>query len=117
MYSDNTYEDVGAIPGGGTGITGREYFRIQNNDCYSVSPVPARLTESNGKRKSKRFGPSSKNFILISALAVILCMLSALITTGVFFSVQVSKLKIQLSELEKCNENATSKESQGNFNE
>ena len=112
MYSD-TYEDVRAIPGGGAGrsggITGRENFRIQNNDCYGVLPVPARLNESNGKR---RFGPSAKHFIHISASALILCMLVALITIGVFFSVQFYRLKFQL---EKCNENATSKESQCSF--
>ena len=127
MYSDSAYEDTGVASSGGTSITRRESFRIQNNDCYGVLQVPPRLTESNGKRKSKRLGLGVKYFILIFALAATVCILSALITIQVLFSVQLSRLKIQLSELEsseleKSKENATSvtvkpKESQWNFDQ
>ena len=103
MHSDKTYEEVGAVSSettGGSDTNGRERFMIQNSDGYNVVPPSVLLPKSKGKSKSKRLGLGVKYFILISALTAILCILSASIIAVGLFSVQLNKLKLQLSELE-----------------
>ena len=105
MYFDNTYEVVDAVSSEGTGGSDtkrRESLMIQNNDYHGVPPSvpPSVPPESKEERKSKRLGLNVKHFIVISALAAILCILSALLIAVGLFSVQLNKLKLQLSELE-----------------
>ena len=103
MYSGNKYEETGVIYDE-TDITGKEIFRVQNNECYSVPPALPKLTERSGKGKTR-----VKHCFLITALiiVVVFCISSAFISSDVHYSVQLNKLKHLLSELKTSNENVT----------